>query len=177
MLRQPITKSHIDFGLYTYFLLPSSLSYKIFLPSGPFCNSLDPWEQGLSSSWSVKVFVSPALSSLVIFNSTQHRGATESSLAMFSFGWNVEIQQRERHDCHLVAELRNSLLSIPVVPTLWWLSSLVPRALGLRGEPEYVKNKSQLQARPQFKSINLNCGPGEDSWESLGLQGDKISQS
>ena len=23
----------------------------------------------------------------------------------------------------------------------------------------------------------LNCGPGEDSWESLGLQGDQTSQS
>jgi len=23
----------------------------------------------------------------------------------------------------------------------------------------------------------LNCGVGEDSWESLGLQGDEISQS
>lgn len=70
MPRQPITKTHTNLGLYTNFLVPYSLSYKSFLPSGPFCNSLDPWEQGLPSSLSVKVFVSPELSSLVIFNST-----------------------------------------------------------------------------------------------------------
>ena len=70
MPRQPITKTHTNLGLYTNFLVPYSLSYKSFLPSGPFCNSLDPWEQGLPSSLSVKVFVLPELSSLVIFNST-----------------------------------------------------------------------------------------------------------
>ena len=27
------------------------------------------------------------------------------------------------------------------------------------------------------KELTLNCGAGEDSWESLGLQGDQINQS
>ena len=131
MPRQPITKSHTNFGLYTYFLVPYSLSYKSFLPSGPFCNSLGTCEQGLPSSWSVKVFVSPELSSLVIFNSIQHRGAGESLLAMFSFRWNVEIQQRKRHDCQLVAELRTHyspflLCSLSVVAAISCSQGLRP---------------------------------------------------
>ena len=79
---QPIPKHQASSGLYTYFpvpysfsvflfLLPHSFSRKSLLPSAPFCSSLSPWGQRLPAWWSIKesLFVSPKLSSWIIFNS------------------------------------------------------------------------------------------------------------
>ena len=37
--------------------------------------------------------------------------------------------------------------------------------------------KSWTIKKAKHQRIDVNCGIGEDSWESLGLQGDQTSQS
>ena len=54
---------------------------------------------------------------------------------------------------------------------------------GMRGNSsttstEFLPQKIRLEFNQATQSNNwLNCGVGEDSWESLGLQGDQTSQS
>ena len=52
---------------------------------------------------------------------------------------------------------------------------------GLVGSPCSSRDSQESSLTSEFKSINslvlLNCGVGEDSWESLGLQGDPTSPS
>ena len=45
-----------------------------------------------------------------------------------------------------------------------------------KGESWTIKSWTIKKARLQEQMLS-NCGAGEDSWESLGQQGDKTSQS
>lgn len=67
---QPTPQSQANSGIYTYFLVPYSLSiflilvlysssYKSFLPSVPFCNSRGPWEWRLPASCGVESLYHP----------------------------------------------------------------------------------------------------------------------
>ena len=64
----------------------------------------------------------------------------------------------------------------------WWtyFSNTENRLMDSTGQGESGKNwESSIETYtlPCVKLMLLNCGAGEDSWESLGLQGDETSQS
>ena len=66
-----------------------------------------------------------------------------------------------------------SLSRVRLLATPWTAAHQVPPSMGFSRQ-EYWSGLPLLSTK---ELMLLNCGVGEDSWESLGLQGDPVSHS